>query len=115
VLARSDPSGHDNLADREAKREETRHTAPPDLLEAFNKVLDDPLWLVLDEENQLPLSVFEPFYRKERAGGKDSFLCILFDLDDPRIMCSIRTTQSTHAKNHAKSHFDYRVYACHEW
>jgi hypothetical protein len=106
---------HDTSSDREAKREVLRNTAPPNLLEEFDRVLDDPLWLDQDENNQLPLSVFEPFYRKERAGGRDSFLCILFDQEDLEALCSTRTTQSTHAKNHAKSHFDYRPYACETW
>ena len=103
------------MADREIKRAELRNSAPPDLLEAFNRVLDDPGWLHPDEENQLPLSAFEPFYRKEKLGGKDSFLCVLSNQEDLESQCSTRTTQSTHAKNHAKGHFDYRVYACAEW
>lgn len=103
------------MADREIKAEELRNTAPPDLLEAFNTVLNDPLWLKPDEEDQLPLSIFEPFYRKDKPGGRDSFLCLLFDQEDPSTPCSTRTTQSTHAKNHAKVHFDYRAYCCAEW
>lgn len=111
-MLRSIPPEHD---DREATREKLRNTAPPHLLEAFDTVLDDPLWLDPSEENQLPLSVFEPFYRKERAGGRDFFLCILFSQEDPETLCSTRTTQSTHAKNHAKVHLHYRVYACSVW
>ena len=114
-MLRSDPPEQDTSPDREAKRAELRHTTPSHLLEALDRVLDDPLWLHPDEENQLPLSVFEPFYRKERVGGRDSFLCILFSQEEPGTLCSTRTTQSTHAKNHAKSHLDYRVYACSEW
>lgn len=114
-MLRSNTSEQDASADREIRREELRNRAPPDLLEAFDRVLDDPLWLHPDENNQLPLSAFEPFYRKERPGGRDSFLCILFNQEDPGTLCSMRTTQSTHAKNHAKSHLDYRVYACEVW
>lgn len=115
VLACSNPSGHDSLADREIKGEELRSTAPQNLLEAFNRVLNDPLWLHPDEGDQLPLSVFEPFYRKERVAGRDIFHCILLDQEDLQSPCRTRTTQSTHAKNHAKVHFDYRVYGCIEW
>lgn len=114
-MLRSNPPEHATLAEREVKRAELRNTAPSDLLESFDKVLDDPLWLHPDEDNQLPLSLFEPFYRKERVSGKDSFLCILFDQEDLGTLCSTRTTQSTHAKNHAKAHLDYRVYACATW
>lgn len=103
------------MSDREVKRVEIRNSAPPNLLESFDKVLDDPLWLHPDEESQLPLSVFEPFYRKDKAGGKDSFICLLSDQEEPGSPCSTRTTQSTHAKSHAKAHLDYRVYACAEW
>jgi len=115
VLARSNPPGHDTLADREVKREALRNTAPPNLLEAFGTVLDDPLWLHPEENNQLPLSVFEPFYRKEKVEGKDSFRCVLFNQEEVGVLCPTRTSQSTHAKNHAKGHFDYRVYVCAEW
>jgi len=114
-VLRSDPAEHEALADREVKRQELRSRAPPHLLEAFDRVLDDPLWLHPDEDNQLPLSAFEPFYRKERPGGRDSFLCILYSQGDSGPLCSTRTSQSTHAKNHAKSHLDYRVYGCEEW
>jgi hypothetical protein len=115
VLACSDPFANNSLGEREIQREELIGTAPPHLLEAFNRVLNDDLWLSPDEDNQLPLSIFEPFYRKEKVAGKDYFRCLLFDQVDPSASCSISTSQSTHAKNHAKVHFDYMVYACAEW